>query len=301
MLLYTIIRKLRTLKFFIVNMLTMYIQQTPSALLFHAELERLRHTYRERTKSLLPFGYKMYSQADEDGIIHEIFNRIGSTNQVFVEIGVGNGLENNTLALLFDGWQGVWVEGSKRNIKKIRHGFSQIIETEALCVRHAFVTKDNINTILSSCVSYEEIDLLSIDIDGNDVHVFQAITCFKPRVVILEYNAKFPPPVVFCMEYDEAHIWQGDDCFGASLSYLEYSLKEKGYALVGCTLSGTNAFFVREDLLDEKFEEPFSAETHYEPSRYFLSAALSGHRASYRTLQQSVHVRRKGRNQSSAG
>jgi hypothetical protein len=288
-----LIRKLRMLKFFIVNILKVYITQTPSQLLFHAELERLRIAHRNHAKNLLPFGYKMYSQADEDGIIHEIFHRIGSTNKIFIEIGVGDGLENNTLALLFDGWQGLWVESSKCDVEKIRRGFSRIIKAGTLRVCHAFVKKDNIDAVLSSCVSCEEIDLLSIDIDGNDVHIFHAITCIRPRVVILEYNAKFPPPVVFCMEYDETHVWQGDDCFGASLTFLEYSLKEKGYVLVGCNLTGSNAFFVREDLVGDKFEEPFSAEKHYEPSRYFLIGAFSGHRASYRTLQKSVHVIRK--------
>src|SRR4030042_3287529 len=75
------------------------------------EIETLKRNSRyQNPKSLIPFGYKIYSQNEEDGIIREIFNRIGVTNRVFVEFGIGDGLENNTLALLFDGWNGLWIE-----------------------------------------------------------------------------------------------------------------------------------------------------------------------------------------------
>ena len=71
-----------------------------------------------------------------------------------------------------------------------------------------------------------EIDLLSVDIDGNDFHVLKAITCIKPRVIVMEYNSKFPPPILFCMDYNPEHRWQGNDCFGASLKFLEEGLDE---------------------------------------------------------------------------
>src|SRR5262245_41373742 len=57
------------------------------------------------------FGFKSYSQYDEDGIIEEIFRRIGTTNKRFIEFGVEDGLENNTLKLLLEGWGGLWIEG----------------------------------------------------------------------------------------------------------------------------------------------------------------------------------------------
>ena len=112
----------------------------------HIEMARLKSSSRFSVpKNLIPFGYKVYSQNDEDGIIHEIFNRIGITNKTFVEFGVGDGLENNTLALLMENWNGLWIEASKRNTKKITGGFSTTISKNRLKVIKSFITRKNIN------------------------------------------------------------------------------------------------------------------------------------------------------------
>jgi hypothetical protein len=236
-------------------------------------------------KHLIPYGYKVYSQNEEDGIIREIFNRIGTTNKVFVELGVGNGLENNTLALLFDNWKGLWIEGSAQSADSIKNNFVNTIASGQLAVICSYITRDNINDLLSSYQPDKEIDLLSVDIDGNDYHVFERISSIVPRVVIIEYNAKFHPPIVFCMRYNEKHVWDSTDHFGASLKFLEIKLGEKGYNLVGCNLTGSNAFFVRRDLISDKFFPPFTAENHFQPARYWLGMTTSGHPASYSTLE----------------
>ncbi|MEL7314192.1 MAG: hypothetical protein AAFN08_04475 [Cyanobacteria bacterium J06559_3] len=256
------------------------------------EIERIKENARYRdSRSLVRFGSKIYSQSDEDGIIREIFRRIGVTNRMFVEFGIGNGLENNTLALLFEDWQGLWIDASSRSIKQIREKFAAVIHKEKLKVVQSFITKDNINDLISKKIDDHEIDLLSVDIDGNDYHILNAITCVAPRVIVVEYNAKFAPPTLFCMDYDESHTWKKDDCFGASLKFLEVNLGQKGYCLVGCNVSGVNAFFVRQDLIADQFLAPFTAETHYEPARYYLSGYASGHPASYETLAKSLSMR----------
>ncbi|MEO0988198.1 MAG: FkbM family methyltransferase [Cyanobacteria bacterium J06639_14] len=256
------------------------------------EIERIKENTRYQDgKSLIPFGEKIYSQSDEDGIIKEIFNRIGVTNRIFVEFGIGNGLENNTLALLFDDWQGLWIDASTRSVNQIKKSFSLILDKKKLKVIQSFITKDNINTLISENIDGNEIDLLSVDIDGNDYHILEAITCVMPRVIVVEYNAKFTPPTLFCMDYDETHTWQKDDCFGASLKFLEVNLEKKGYCLVGCNVSGVNAFFVRKELVSDKFLAPYTAEIHYEPARYYLSGYFSGHPASYETLAKSLTMR----------
>ncbi|MDN5752024.1 MAG: FkbM family methyltransferase [Nitrosospira sp.] len=256
------------------------------------EIDRLRADARYRApENLVPFGGKIYSQNDEDGIIREIFKRIGTTNRTFVEFGIGNGLENNTLALLFGDWQGLWIDASSTSIANIRTHFSEIIRSGKLAVIESFITKANINDLISANVRHNEIDLLSIDIDGNDYHVLQAISCVNPRVIVIEYNAKFVPPVLFCMDYAEAHTWRGDDCFGASLKFLEVNLDRMGYCLVGCNLSGANAFFVRKSLVADKFLEPFTSENHFEPARYHLSGYASGHPPAYQTLAKSLTMR----------
>jgi len=249
--------------------------------------KRLKSGFNE-PKSLIPFGCKIYSQNEEDGIIAEIFKRIGTTNKLFVEIGVGTGLENNTLALLFQEWSGLWVDSSARYIKNIKNGFKKTISNRRLNLVHANVTIENVNEIITTNFKTGEIDLLSIDIDGNDYHILKSINCVKPRVIVIEYNPKFPPPIVYCMEYDNNHCWDLSDNYGSSLKFLEIKLKEKGYALVCCNLTGVNAFFVREDLVQDRFLHPFTAEKHYQPARHELVGITSGHYASYETLENNL-------------
>ena len=89
--------------------------------LIHKDIEELKNKLRiDNPKNLIPYGYKMYSQGDEDGIINEIFNRIGETNKIFVEFGSGNGLAGNTLALLFKNWSGLWIDGSLDDINEVK-------------------------------------------------------------------------------------------------------------------------------------------------------------------------------------
>lgn len=260
--------------------------------LLHLTLERIRGNPRYQDgKCLTLSGYKVYSQFDEDGIIREIFQRIGQTNKVFVEFGVGDGLENNTLSLLFEGWEGLWIDGSEKLTSRIREGLKSTIGSGRLTVTNAFITRENINALISSTIDEGEIDLLAIDMDGNDFHVFESITCINPRVVVIEYNAKFPPPMQYCMAYDKGHQWSKDDNFGASLKFLEEGFSKKGYCLVGCSLTGTNAFFVRQDLVADRFLEPYSAETHYEPARYFLGRLTSGQNPTFKTLDRSMAIR----------
>lgn len=192
------------------------------------------------------FGFKVYSQNDEDGIIEEIFKRIETTNKTFVEFGVENGLESNGHYLLHKGWNGLWIEGDGKAVNEMRQLFKKPIEGKRLAVVNDFITKDNINTLIEEGGIGGEIDLLSVDIDGNDYWVWEAIKCISPRVVIIEYNGKFPPNFEWVMEYDSNHIWQKDDNQGASLKSLELLGLKLGYQLVGTNVMGINAFFVKE-------------------------------------------------------
>ena len=225
-------------------------------------------------KRLLKYGFKAYSQFDEDGIIQEIFRRIGVTNKTFLEIGVGDGLENNTLFLLLKGWKGVWIDGDSKNIKAIQNKFSFLQDSGRLRTKLAWVDKDNIDFLIQDLGLPQEIDLLSLDIDGNDYHVLENIVFLNPRAMVLEYNAKLPPPVKWVMAYDQYHTKTNTDYFGASLKSFEYLLNKRGYCLVGCNISGVNAFFVRKDLVEEHFHSDCSAENHYEDLKIWLLAAF---------------------------
>lgn len=210
------------------------------------------------------YGYKVYSQNDEDGIIQEIFERIGTTNKSFVEFGVQNGLESNCHYLLHKGWNGLFIEGDEKYCDEIRIKFRPVMDNGKLHLINAFVNRDNINKLIED-VYVGEIDLLSIDIDGNDYHIWKAIKVINPRVVIIEYNGKFSPDVEWVMAYYDHHIWRGSDWHGASLKSLELLGREKGYQLVGTNINGVNAFFVRSDLAGGKFYEPATAEKLFNP------------------------------------
>lgn len=249
--------------------------------LFRAqELARPRHANPLR---LTRYGHKVFSQSDEDGIIAEIFNRIGLVNRSFIEFGVEVGIECNSLWLLMQGWSGVWIEANKQYCERISSTHAHWIQDGHLSLYNDFVTAENINSIdiliNTRYLSNEthEIDLLSIDIDFNEYWVWEAITVVAPRVVVVEYNATWAPPAALTVPYSPNDSWAGTNYFGASLSALARLGNKKGYDLVGCCLAGTNAFFVRKDLTKDRFLNPGSAEEHYEPARYFLASLPSGH------------------------
>ena len=228
-------------------------------------------------KRLERFGFKVCSQYDEDGIIQEIFNRIGFGAKTFVEFGVENGLENNTLKLLLEGWSGLWIEGSESYVAQIEAKFRDVLSNGRLRVKAAFIDRDNINDLIGAYFN-GELDLLSIDIDGNDIYILRSIDVVRPRVITIEYNGKFPPPMNLAQRYNPSHRWQGTDYGGSSLTAITKVAAQKGYSLVGCGIAGVNAFFVRNDLLGDKFQAPFTSENHYQPARYFLwQTYVSGH------------------------
>lgn len=230
-------------------------------------------------KCIEKYGFKVYSQNDEDGIIEEIFNRIGATNKVFIEFGVQDGIESNGHYLLLKGWKGLWIECDDESYRRIMTKFESVIKAGKLKVAYDFITRDNINRIFEEHNVVGEIDLLSIDIDGNDYHVWKAIQAVRPRVVVIEYNAKMPPSCEWVMPYCEQHMWDGGDKHGASLLALAGLAREKDYTLVGTNISGVNAFFVRNDCLGDRFSN-LNVEKLYNPPRFYKKY-YSGHPSLY--------------------
>ncbi|HWF39836.1 MAG TPA: hypothetical protein VG322_15035 [Candidatus Acidoferrales bacterium] len=235
---------------------------------FRETLLRLDPRYSD-PKRLCKFAYKVYSQDDTDGALAELFRRIGTDRRNFIEIGVENGLECNTLHLLVQGWSGHWIDSDEKSMSQIQGKFGMYLGS-TLHTRHQVVSAENANTLLSRLCPDGALDLLSIDIDGNDYWVWNAITSVQPRVVVLEYNAAWRPPLSIAIEYNPRHKWDGTNYFGASLSALASLGEKKGYSLVGCSFAGVNAYFVRNDLCGGHFAEPFTAENHYEPPRYWM-------------------------------
>lgn len=226
-------------------------------------------------KRLLRHGSKTFSQNGEDGIIAEIFHRISASSRKFVEIGVGNGLENNTALLLAQGWSGWWVEGGSRNLEQVKLNLRAPIRSGQLAVSPATVTAENAPGLLAGLGVPAEFDLLSIDIDRNTYWIWAALDGLRPRAAVIEYNSIYPPSMDWKVEYRPDLSWNGTAYFGASLKALELLGRKLGYALVGCDLTGVNAFFVRDDLCAGKFAEPFTAENHYEPPRYRMMVQMN--------------------------
>ncbi len=252
------------------------------------EYDRLKERVRAQDdKSLVLSGHKIYSQNDEDGIVAEIFDRIGTRSKLFCEIGASDGLENNTHALLLKDWRGVWVEGSKKKTDFIARFLP--LRSRKLVVANAFVDRDNIDDVLEDAFrSLGEttfplaVDFLSVDIDGNDVYVLERLTRLDARVVCVEYNAKYPPPMQITIDYNDRHAWHDDDYQGASLQCFVELLKGRGYELVCCGLAGVNAFFVKADEIRDI--EVRSVEQLYQPARYHLRRQRSGHLPSLKHL-----------------
>jgi hypothetical protein len=214
-------------------------------------------------------GFKVYSQVDEDGIIQQLFSRIGDGTRTFVELGCGNGSENNTHYMALKGWRGVWVDGGSQNIRHIAANIP--LDTASLLVHQMFITRDNIADSMRGWVARlgGALDLLSLDIDGNDSVVLKEIlTVTKPRVLVLEYNGKFPPPLKLSVVYDPAHAWAGDDYYGSSLQVFVDQLQGQ-YRLVACGLSGANAYFVRNDLAGA-FVEYHTADLYMPPRHHLI-------------------------------
>jgi hypothetical protein len=196
------------------------------------------------------------SQNGEDGILFFLFSLIGSTNRYFVEFGIEDGRECNTANLsIHFGWRGLLIEGSAEYSARARAYYDAQLreDRERVQIANALIQPDNINRLFTEKKVPPEIDLLSIDIDGNDYWVWHALDATSPRVVVIEYNASFGPERSLTVEYDPAFDrWKKHDSgyyHGASLSALNKLANAKGYALVGCDRRGVNAFFVQEDAL----------------------------------------------------
>ena len=200
-------------------------------------------------------GYKVYSENDEDGIIQEIFRRIGTQTKEFIEFGVQNGLECNSHFLLHHGWHGLWLEGNAASCRQIKNRFKPVITDGRLKVENVFITRENIDELITKHRNADEKagdpDFLGIDIDGNDWYVWDAVKSVNPRLVCIEYNGKFPPDLNWKQAYHRDHVWDYSDWHGASLKAMELLGRQKGYVLVGTNLTGANAFFVRKDLCSE--------------------------------------------------
>jgi hypothetical protein len=206
---------------------------------------------------LVQHEFSVFSQWGEDGIIAWLVRTVGVERKVFVEFGVEDYSEANTRFLAeHDNWTGLVLDASRDNIDRLRS--SEVCWRQNLRAIAALITRNNINSLLSENGISGDIGLLSIDIDGNDYWVWQAIDAVNPQIVVIEYNHRFGPELAVTIPYDENFRRGGQRpiiYFGASLRALVLLGSNKGYAFVGCNSHGVNAFFVRRDRMPQGLKE----------------------------------------------
>jgi hypothetical protein len=204
---------------------------------------------------LTRYERSVHSQNGEDGILRAIFGRIGDGTRYFVEFGVEDGDECNTRYLAERrGWSGLLMDGGHEDPRRN--------------LRREMITAENVVGLFHKYGVPAEFDLLSIDIDGNDYWVWRAVAAvWRPRVVVIEYNASEGPVKSTSVAYDPAFRWSETDYMGASLRALATLGMEHGYTLVACDSRGVNAFFVVDELVEGNFVRR-SIEELYRPPRY---------------------------------
>ncbi len=208
------------------------------------------------------------SQWGEDGIIQEVFRRIGARNSWCVELGAWDGRHLSNVWSLWheQGWSAVLIEGDEARCSALAQSVEAFDDVHAV---HAFVEPSgelSLDRILGTRSVPTDLDLLSIDVDGDDYHLFAGLSALRPRCVLVEFNPTVPPD----MEIVQS---AGHGPFGASAAAIVRLGKEKGYRLV--TLTDTNVILVAEEDFDALgIEEPEVASVF---PRQHLTYLISGY------------------------
>jgi len=216
-------------------------------------------------------GYKVFSQADEDGIIAEILRRMGIPLGVYVEFGVGDGLECNTLALAAQGWRGAWISGESLAFD------AAAVDASFFSFRRTWVLPGNVVRLYRDALGRlgaNDADVLSFDLDSRDLFFLAKLleSGARPALVVAEYNAKFAPPIRWTVPAAEERAWAYTDYMGASLTSLADLFSRHGYRLVACNAaSGANAFFIDERRFADRFDDvPRAIEALFVPPFYLM-------------------------------
>ena len=199
-------------------------------------------------KSLSEFSHVGYSQSGEEGIIAEILRRIGIEQGWFVEFGAVDGKRmSNTFALVQKGWSGLYIEGNPVDADALLSTARSCPKVRALTCYVTCEPGHDLDTYLRATGVPDDLDLLSIDIDGNDYWVWKS-SQWRPKVVVIEYNCHHDITVSKSVVYDPdpRQGWTGNDYYGASAKALVDLGQSKGYVLI-YNHTDTNLFFVRAE------------------------------------------------------
>lgn len=231
----------------------------------------------DASAGLQQFEYSLLSQNGEDGIIRFLFSEIGFESRYFVEFGFGAHQCNSLRLMLHEGFKGLLMDGSTENCEffNIAAANRGITGVTAVC---AFLNRDNLEQIIVEHGIPGDIDFLSLDVDGNDYWFWETLNCVSPRIACIEYNAGIGPALSWTVPYDpdfERFARHPSGFFhGASLKALESLGRRKAYRLIGADSTGTNAFFLRDDIDAPRIPTRTAAEA-YRPHKNWLGRGFS--------------------------
>jgi hypothetical protein len=239
------------LKYYYHRLYQKFHYETNKVLLNQGKMQAETNKGKLMIQSLDEVSFQVFSQRGEDGIIQYIISQMEIPNKIFIEFGVENYLESNTRFLLMNNdWSGLVIDGSKQHVRFIKEDF--IYWKYDLTAYHSFITKENINRLISGYTNCKDIGLLSIDVDGNDYWIWEAIDVIQPRIVVCEYNSAFGAKHAVSVPYNSNFVKEkahySNLYFGASLAALCFLADKKGYDFIGTPSAGVNAFFVRKGL-----------------------------------------------------
>ena len=245
-----IVKMLRALLGF--NRLQRQIEEGQEALLLATGtlLDR-NNAKKDKLSELSDAEFKIFSQWGDDGIISWIFHKLNCPSPFFIEFGVQNYRESNTRFMLLNkNWSGLVIDGNPDFIDYIKN--DPIYWRHSLNALNLFITKDNIDDFLKKHCPKKDVELLSIDIDGNDYWIFESIKSLSPKIIICEFNSLFGEKAEISTPYKEdfvrgtahySHLY-----FGSSIQALITLAKTKGYSFLGTNRNGNNAYFARNDI-----------------------------------------------------
>jgi hypothetical protein len=240
----------------------------------------LLQRYKESRNNFQSFGSSSFSQGDEDGLTMEIIKRIGLKQGTFLEFGIGDGRENNTLILRSLGFKGAWVDALDNN-------HLRDIGSKEFYYQQEWIHETNVLEIMENFRQvFESVpQIVSMDLDGNDYWIWKIIleAGYRPEIAIAEYNARFPLPIDWKMPYNKEHNWLEDDYYGASLQALINLFSKFEYFPLVCSINGTNVFFVKTSYLDRFPERSETADIFLGP--FYTFKGYNGHRVSLKTVR----------------
>ena len=254
-------------------------RQIENVLMLQGRALALQNADRAPLDNIQDAEFKVFSQFGEDGILQYLIRESGIklSEQTFVEFGVENYTEANTRFLLqSDHWKGLIIDGNSDYIKTVKNG--DIYWRNDLTAIDAWIHRDNINELVGDAGFSGKIGLLSIDIDGNDFWVWEAIKVIDPVIIVIEWNSVFGAKHAVTIPYSEffnrqkAHY----SClyWGASMKAFEQLGNKKGYRMLGSNRLGNNLFFVKKERMGRM--QPINTNDAYVISRFRDSRDLAG-------------------------